>query len=82
MLRRSEIAALHLAPADTTAADLTGPASGHAIEIVTHESVTAILAASAHEPSGKAIHLTACLVSPSRPGHALHGAVKRRLPVG
>ncbi len=82
MLRRSEIAALHLAPADTTAADLTGPASGHAIEIVTHESVTAILAASAQEPGGKAIHLTACLVSPSRPGHALHGAVKRRLPVG
>ena len=81
MLRRTEIAALHLAPAATTAADLTGSASGHAIEIVTHESVTAILAGKPKQPRDTAIHLTACLISPSRPGQALQGAIARRLPV-
>ena len=33
MLRSDQIASMRLAPADTAAADLTGPASGHAIEI-------------------------------------------------
>ncbi len=82
MLRRHDILALRLAPTDTEAADLTGPASGHAIEIVTHESVTAILAASPKQPRGTAIHLTACLVSPTRPGHVLAAALSGRLPVG
>ena len=35
MLRRSEVAWIRLAPADTDAADLTGPATGHAIEVGT-----------------------------------------------
>ena len=82
MLRRQEVAGLRLAPADTEAADLTGPASGHAIEIATAESVTAILAASPDQPRGTAIHLTACLIAPSRPGRALLAAGRRRLPVG
>lgn len=82
MLRRQEIAGLRLAPAGTEAADLTGPASGHAIEIATHEPTTVIFAATPKVPRGTAIHLRACLVAPSRPGQALHGAVRRRLPVG
>ncbi len=82
MLRRDEIAGVRLAPAGTQAADLTGPAAGHAIEIVTPAPVTAILAASPSVPRGTVIHLTSCLVSPSRPGRVLRAAASRRLPVG
>lgn len=82
MLRRQEIAGVRLAPSDTEAADLTGPAAGHALEITTVEPVTAIFAATPSEPRGRAIHLTACLVSPTRPGRALTAAAGRRLPVG
>ena len=82
MLRRQEIATVRLAPVDTEAADLTGPAAGHAIEIATTEPVTVIFAATPREPRGKAIHLTACLVSPTRPGRALAAVGRRRLPVG
>lgn len=82
MLRRPEIANVCLAPAATQAFDLTGPAAGHAVQISTTESVTVILAASPKEPRGKVIHLTACLVAPSRPGRALAAAAARNLPVG
>jgi hypothetical protein len=82
MLRRQEIRTLRLARADTEAADLTGPAAGHAVEIVTTEPVTAIRAARPSVPRGSAIHLTACLISPSRPGRALRAAGARQLPVG
>lgn len=82
MLRRQEIDRIRLAPADTEAADLTGPAAGHAVEIATSEPVTVIVAATPSEPRGKAIHLTACLVSPTRPGRALRAAGARRLRVG
>lgn len=82
MLRRIEIAAVRLAPADTAALDLTGPAAGHAVEIVTRAPVTAILGASPGEPRGRPVHLTACLVAPSRPGRTLAAAAERRLSVG
>lgn len=82
MMRRQAIAGIRLAPAGTEAADLTGPASGHAIEVSTHESTTVIFAATPKVPRGNAIHLRSCLVAPSRPGEVLRGAVRRRLPVG
>lgn len=82
MLRKPELASVRLAPRGTGAADLTGPASGHAIEIVTREPVTAILAASPQHRSGRPIHLSACLVAPTRPGEVLRAAARRRLPVG
>jgi hypothetical protein len=82
MLRRQEIAGIRLAPADTEAADLTGPASGHTIEVSMHEPTTVIFAATPSTPRGTAVHVRSCLVAPSRPGQALHGAVRRRLPVG
>lgn len=82
MLRRQEIAGIRLAPAETEAADLTGPASGHAIEIATNESTTVIFAGTPKKPGGTAIHLRSCLVAPSRPGQALQAAARRRLPVG
>jgi hypothetical protein len=82
MVRRQEIGVVGLAPAGTDAADLTGPASGHAIEIRTREPVTALLAASPSAPRGTAIHLTGFLVAPTRPGRFLAAATARRLPVG
>jgi hypothetical protein len=81
MLRRAQVAAVRLAPADTGAADLTGPASGHAIEVATTEPVTAVFAPTPREPRGRAVHLTAFLAAPTRPGRALVAAAAR-VPVG
>lgn len=77
MLRRPEIDGLALARVDTEAADLTGPAGGHAIEIRTAGPVTAVYAGTPRDPRGRAIHLTACLVAPTRPGRALAAATRR-----
>jgi hypothetical protein len=77
MLRRTVIAGIGLAPADTRAADLTGPAGGHALEVTTTEPVTAIYAGTPSNPGGTAIHLSACLVAPTRPGRALASAMRR-----
>lgn len=80
-VRTAQIAGLRLAPADTEAADLTGPASGYAIEVATTEAITAVFAYTPAEPNGRAIHLRSFLVAPSRPGQALRAARARGLPV-
>ena len=80
-LRTGQIAHIGLAPADTEAADLTGPASGYAIEVATIEPVTAVFAFTPAEPNGRAIHLTSFLTAPSRPGAVLRAAKRRGLPV-
>lgn len=77
MLKRSQIAAMSLALADTEAFDLTGPASGHALEVATTESVTVVCRAGRAQT--RAVHLTALLVAPSRPGRALQAATARAL---
>jgi hypothetical protein len=82
MIRRNELSGVRLATADTEALDLTGPASGHAIEISTVEPVTAILAATPKYPRGTAVHFSACLVCPTRPGQVLADAAERRIRVG
>lgn len=81
MVRTDQVAKVTLAPADTEAADLTGPASGYAIEVTTSETVTSVFAFTPKEPNGRAIHMTAFLVAPSRPGLALRLAQSRGLPV-
>ena len=80
-LRSAQIASIGLATADTEAADLTGPASGYAVEIATTESVTAVFAFTPAEPNGRAIHLRSFLIAPSRPGRALRAVKARGLPV-
>ena len=80
-LRTAQVASIGLAPADTQAADLTGPASGYAIEVATTESVTAVFAFTPADPNGTAIHLRSFLIAPSRPGRALRSARARGLPV-
>jgi hypothetical protein len=81
MVKTNQLGSIRLAPADTQAADLTGPASGYAIEISTTESVSTVFSFTPQEPNGKAIHMTAFLVAPSRPGAALLRANARGLPV-
>ncbi len=80
-LRTNQVVHIGLASADTEAADLTGPASGYAIEVATIESVTAVFAFTPADPNGRAIHLTSFLSAPSRPGTVLRAAKRRGLPV-
>ncbi|MBK9969289.1 MAG: hypothetical protein IPP16_00605 [Acidimicrobiaceae bacterium] len=82
MMQRTNIAVARLAPAQTEAADLTGPAAGHVVEIVLREMALAVLAPNAAEPKGKALHIQSLLVAPSRPGRALQRLSAARVPVG
>ncbi len=82
MVQRGNVAVAHLAPADTQAADLTGPAAGHALEIVLRDMELVVLAATATEPKGKALHVQSILVAPSRPGRALNALAEGKIPVG
>ncbi len=66
---------------DGGAYDLTGPTPGIAVEIVLEELTTVVLAARPATPRGTAIHLSALLVAPSRPGAVLREAGRRNLPV-
>ena len=81
MVRTDQLLGIGLARTDTAAADLTGPASGYAIQIDTRETVSTVFAFTPQEPNGKAIHMSGFLVAPSRPGEALRLAKRRRLPI-
>lgn len=61
--------------------DLTGPTPGVAVGIALDEMITVTLAPRPSSPRGTAIHLSALLVAPSRPGAALRELARRRLPV-
>lgn len=82
MFRTQEITRARLAPADTGAADLTGPTGGHALEVTLGEAATVVLAGSRRAPGGRALHVFAFLCAPTRPGRVLRAAGERRLPVG
>ena len=77
MVRSDQLGGMRLAPSDTEAADLTGPASGYAVEVQALETVTTVFAFTPQDPGGKAIHMTGFLISPSRPGEALAAAATR-----
>jgi hypothetical protein len=80
MLRRHDVAGVALAAVDTEAADLSGPTGGHLVEIRLRSMVTAVLNAGPRTPGGRAIHLAAALIAPSRPGAALAAARRRGHP--
>ena len=82
MLAAANVTSLHLALAGTDAADLTGPASGNAVEVTVRDLVTVVFAGTRGTPQGTAIHAGGMLVAPSRPGAMLQAAADRRLPVG
>lgn len=48
--------------------DLTGGARGGRVVFTTRSSVTVLLAANPAKPTGTAIHLTAAVIAPTRPG--------------
>ena len=81
MVMRANVQHAHLALADTQAADLTGPAAGHAIEVTVREMVQVTLPATAKNPKGSAIHAQAFLIAPSRPGRALQTLADRKISV-
>lgn len=81
LIPRANVALARLAPADTQAADFTGPAAGHAIEISVREMVLAVLPSTAADPKGKALHVQSLLVAPLRPGRALHALAGAKVPV-
>lgn len=81
MVRTDQILSVGLAREGTEAADLTGPASGYAVQVDTNEPVSTVFAFTPQDPNGKAIHMTGFLVAPSRPGETLRRAARRNLPV-
>ena len=60
--------------ASQTAADLTGPTPGLGVEITLAESTSVVFAATPSNPTGRVIHLTALVVSPTRPGSVIRAA--------
>ena len=82
LFRVVDLASVHLAPAGTEAADLTGGTAGVPVEIVLREMDTVVKVGGPDTPTGVALHVRSVLVSPSRPGRALHAAADRRMPVG
>jgi hypothetical protein len=82
MVTIPNVAGAGLALVGSEAADLTGPAAGHAIEIQLRESATVLLPVTRDHPAGRAIHARSVLIAPSRPGRALRAMAERRVPVG
>jgi hypothetical protein len=75
MVARANVAGVDLALADTEAADLTGPASGHAVEVSVKTMETALLASTRANPKGAALHVQSFIVAPSRPGAVMRSVV-------
>ncbi|CAN5494157.1 hypothetical protein BH10ACT2_BH10ACT2_26550 [soil metagenome] len=81
MVLRPNVQHAQLALADTEAADLSGPAAGHAVEITLRAMAQVVFAATVAKPKGSAIHAQAILVAPSRPGRALRTLADRNITV-
>ncbi len=79
LFRRNTIAHLGPAPADTGALDLTAGAPGLALEMQLTQAATLELRQRGQKPT--AVHATAVMFTPSRPGAVLRGAAERRIPV-
>lgn len=81
MVPRRQLAGLSLtmlrSGVEPAAADLTGPTAGHGLEVRLVEAATALFAPRPGLPQGRAIHLTAFLVAPSRPGAVLADTRRR-----
>jgi hypothetical protein len=83
MVARSDVISIDLALTGTEAADFTGPASGHAVEIGLRTMVTALLAPSTQArktrakmtPRATALHVQSFIVAPTRPGAVLRVAL-------
>jgi len=77
MVPRAELDSVDLALAGTEAADFTGPAAGHAVEIRLKSMGNALLAPTKAAPRGVALHMQSFIVAPTRPGLVLRAASER-----
>lgn len=77
LVQRAALRTVGLALAATQAADLTGPAAGHALDVAVGDAVTITFAATHAEPNGRAVHAYSFLVAPTRPGRALAAVAVR-----
>ncbi|MCU1361470.1 MAG: hypothetical protein JWN99_2759 [Ilumatobacteraceae bacterium] len=82
MFPRASLAQVGLALEGTQAADLTGPAAGHAVEVALLRTETVVLARTRAKPNGTALHVRSVLVAPTRPGRMLRAAADGQIPVG
>ncbi len=85
MLARRTIAAIaldDLGAATRTAADLTGPTPGPAVEIRLGAAATAAVAPTHAHSDGRTIRLAALVVSPTRPGAFVREAAAAGYPTG
>jgi hypothetical protein len=82
MVSRPDIVAIELALAGTEAADFSGPAGGHAVEIEMRSMTTAMLAPTKAAPRGTALHVKSFIVTPTRPGAVLRARRARNTPQG
>ena len=71
MVSRSNLVDVELALEGTEAADFTGPAGGHAIEISVQSMIDVLLAPTKAAPRGTALHVKSFIIAPSRPGAVL-----------
>jgi hypothetical protein len=71
LFRRAIVDSVGLAPADTTALDLTGGAPGLAVEVRLNQEVPIGLAPSGLGHQARAVAVDALLFAPSRPGRLL-----------
>jgi hypothetical protein len=76
MVPGRDVARIDLALTGTEAADLTGPAGGHAVEIGLTSMVTATLAPTKTAPRGTALHVRSFIVAPTRPGAVLRATAR------
>ena len=76
MVPSPNLVEIDLALAETQAADFTGPAAGHAIEISMRSMADVVLAPTKDAPRGRALHVQSFIVAPTRPGAVLR-AVQR-----
>jgi hypothetical protein len=74
LVPRPDVVRVDLALAGTEAADLTGPAAGHAVEFALRAMSTVTLAPTKAAPRGTALHVQSFLVAPTRPGAVLAAA--------
>jgi hypothetical protein len=77
MVSRANLVDVGLALEGTEAADFTGPAGGHAIEVTVQSMVTALLAPTKDAPRGTALHVQSFIIAPSRPGAVLRATKPR-----
>lgn len=71
MVPRAEFDSVELALVGTEAADFTGPAGGHVVEVRMRSMGNALLAPTKAAPRGTALHMRSFIVAPTRPGLVL-----------